>query len=111
MSYYIYDQRDYTEKRLIGNRKIEEASVNFLAQELSQVEHIEVIASVYNDMCDVLRNINSEAKLFDSDFAFALELFNKPLNERIDWIRNLVYANTEDIEQITRIAWMLDTLE
>lgn len=101
----------YGKGEFMVNNKIEEASVNFLAQELSQLEQVEIIASVYDDMVDVLRDINRELHLFDSDLTFAMEIFKHPLNERIDWIRDLVYDNAKDIEQISKIAKKLDTLE
>lgn len=94
-----------------SNYKIEEASVNFLSQELSKAEHIEIIASVYDEMCDILRDINGDVEIYDNNLAFALELFKQPLNKRIDWIRDQVYDNAKDIEQISRIAKKLDTLE
>ena len=71
--------------------KMEESSVQFLAQEISEKEGIEIISSQYDELVDTLREINAKAGLYEKDFNFAKELFLQDLPERRDWLEDLIH--------------------
>lgn len=81
-------------------RKIEESSVQFLTQEISNIEDIEIIESAYDEMVDSLREINKIAKLYETDYEFAKELFVKELPDRRDWLEDLVHDKMMSIGDI-----------
>ena len=37
----------------------------------------------------MLRSINRITKIYDTDYEFAIALFNQDMNRREDWLRNL----------------------
>lgn len=85
---------------------MEESSVQFLTQEISQKEGIEIISSQYDDLVDTLREINAKAELYKKDFDFAKELFLQDLPERRDWLENLIHdkmMKKEDIDLMMAI--------
>lgn len=74
---------------------IEEASVQFLTQEISKLENISIIESEYDDMTNALRKINKKLKLRNNDFIFAKELFEIPVIRRLEWLEEIVYNNVD----------------
>lgn len=81
-----YDVDTYRE-----NHKIEEASVQLLAQEISKREGIEIIHSQYDEMVSDLRAIRKKMKVFDSDLEFAKMLIKIPVVDRIGWLEEQAY--------------------
>lgn len=75
-------------------RKIEEASVQLLAQEISKIENIKIIESQYDDMVSALRKINNKLDNNANDLNFAKQLLEIPVNERLDWLNNEIYTKT-----------------
>ena len=96
-----YDVQTYAEFH-----KIEEASVQLMAQEISKREGIEIIHSQYDEMVDALRIIREKLEIGDSDLAFAKMLIEMPVSERIDWIEERIYnwmvknGTIKDFEEI-----------
>lgn len=76
-----YDAQTYSQYH-----NIEEASVQLMAQEISKIEGIIIIESQYDDMVDVLKNINKSLNLYDNDYDFAKKLIEMPVTDRIAWI-------------------------
>ena len=83
----------FNEKTYIDYSNIEEASVQFLTQEISKLENIGIIESEYDDMTNALRMINKKLKLRNNDFIFAKELFEIPVIRRLEWLEEIVYNN------------------
>lgn len=82
----------YIKKEQYRNfRTIEEASVQLLTQEISQLEGIEIISSAYDEFADKLREINDIAGLYDNHLDFAIQLYSQDLSERNDWLEQKVY--------------------
>ena len=70
------------------NEYIEEASVEFLKQQICLKNSVSNIPTYY-DKVIVLQSLN-DAFHYGSDFAFAKELFNIPLPDRYDWLEKKV---------------------
>lgn len=78
-----YDGQTY-----LHNQFIEEASVEFLKQQICKEKHITSIPT-YNDLTIVLQTLNDKFD-YGSDMEFAKELFNIPLPDRYQWLENKV---------------------
>lgn len=72
-------------------RRIEEATVQFTAQEISKLEGIHIIESGYDEIANCLRKINSKVGLYNTDLEFAQKLIDVPVPERLEWLENTVY--------------------
>ncbi len=95
-----YDKKVYSQFK-----KIEESSVQLLTQEISNIEGIEIIGSEYDEMVNSLREINRIAKLYDTDYEFAKELFLIDLPSRRDWLEDLIHDKmmlTGDIDSMMK---------
>lgn len=71
-----------------ANQYIEEASVEFLKQQICLEQKIESVET-YSDKVARLLILNDEFK-FGTNMEFAKELFNVPLPERYQWLENKV---------------------
>ncbi len=94
-------------------RKIEEASVQFLTQEISKIEKIKIIESEYDDMVNALRKINSKLNNSVNDLEFSKQLFEIPVKERLDWLNNEIYTKTErniSIKEFSELTEFLNIL-
>lgn len=72
----------------VVNKFIEEATVEFLKQQICKEKGIESISS-YTDKVFVLKSINKSFK-YGTDLEFAKEIFSIPLPERYQWLENKV---------------------
>ena len=94
-----------------SNSISEEASVQYLTQEISLKENISITPSAYDKYVNVLREIQFRTKFYKSDFDFALELFNQPMDERVYWLKmkisEFVMANDGDFSKY----WEFEKLE
>lgn len=70
------------------NQAIEEASVEFLKQQICLEKEIENLGS-YDNQVAILKIINERFN-YGTDLEFAKELFNIPLSERYRWLENKV---------------------
>lgn len=102
----------YPENVYAGNQYIEEASVEYLKQQICMKKNIPNVAA-YEDKVTVLRVINS-AFGYGTDLEFAMELFNIPLPERYQWLEDKVdeslriaNASFEDYNEVMRYIWIL----
>jgi hypothetical protein len=81
-----YDEETYTQFK-----NIEEASVQFINQEICKNEGIEIIQSDYDDMVDALRKIGNRISTDENDLIFAKKLIEMPVTDRIRWIEDNLY--------------------
>ena len=81
-----YDEETY-------NRywKIEESTIELLSKEICRKNNIEIQESYYDDMVNVLRNINKKLKLCDTDLKLAETLLEMDVPERLDWIDSVIF--------------------
>lgn len=82
-----YDENTYNKYK-----NIEEASVQFMAQEISMKEGIEIIDSFYDENVDILRILGRKFGSFDTDYDYAKVLIEMPVTERLDWLSEKLYA-------------------
>lgn len=66
---------------------MEERSIQFLAQEISEKEGI---YSQYDELVNTLREINAKAR-HNKKFSFAKELFLQDVPERRAWLGNQIH--------------------
>ena len=78
----------YNEIIFVKNQIIEEASVEFLKQQICKENHIKS-AKGYTILTSFLEHINKNFH-YGTDLEFAKELFNIPFPERYDWLENKV---------------------
>lgn len=76
----------FDEETYVKNQKIEEATVQLAAQEISRLEGIIIDESEYDHLCDNLRKINHRLKISKTDFAFSISLIDLDVRGRIEWI-------------------------
>ena len=81
-----YDKRIYEEFQ-----KIEEATVQFATQEICGKEGIEILESGYDELIDILRELNEMANLYDNNYDFAIDLINLDLPNRLNWLETTMY--------------------
>lgn len=89
---------------------IEEASVQLYAQEISKKEGIHIISSAYDENVDILKEINKKAGIAKTDFEFAKILFEKPVDQRIDFLEDKIHdiMQTSSIEDYIELNSLLD---
>lgn len=92
------------------HRGIEEGSVQFLNEQISRKEKIKTIDSGYNEYIDVLKQINKTIK-YGSDLDFAIDLFNVPVVDRIQWLNDKMvdfgFKNGYTYEEINNFVNLL----
>lgn len=91
ISYYDLDT-------YINNRGIEEAAVQFFSQEISKIEKIPIVPSMYDDLIENLKNINQIINRGTiSDFDFSKELFEIDVKDRINWLYENIQAKLSNL--------------
>ena len=90
--------------------EIEEASVQLYAQEISKKEGIHIIPSAYDENVNILKEINKKTGIAKTDFEFAKILFEKPVNQRIDFLEDKIHdiMQTSSIEDYIELNSLLD---
>ncbi len=78
----------YDESIYFANQAIEEASVEFLKQQICKEQQI-VSVHTYEKYTKILETINDKFG-YGTDMEFAKELFNIPLPDRYQWLENKV---------------------
>nr|WP_300326544.1 minor capsid protein [uncultured Anaerostipes sp.] len=103
----------YDEITYINFKKIEEATVELLAQEIGLKEKIKLEESYYDEMVDDLRYINKKLNLYKNNLQFSVELLNKNVDERLDWLDSLIFDRMMKggtIEKYEEFAKRMDRL-
>lgn len=103
----------YDEITYINFKKIEEATVELLAQEIGLKEKIKLEESYYDEMVDDLRYINKKLNLYKNNLQFSVELLNKNVDERLDWLDSLIFDRMMKggtIEEYEEFAKRMDRL-
>lgn len=97
----------YEPKIYLENQYIEEASVEYLKQQICKEKGIDSVPG-YPDKVPILENIN-RAFGYGTDMEFAKELFNIALPERYQWLENkvdhelrLAKATFEDYNEVMK---------
>ena len=85
----------YKKEVYYQNEAIEEASVEFLKQEICKKMEIASVDGYVNQV-PILRAINSKFE-YGTDMEFAQELFNIPLPERYQWLEDKVDVSLRSI--------------
>lgn len=90
--------------------EIEEATVQLYAQEISKKEGIHIIPSAYDENVNILKEINKETGIAKTDFEFAKILFEKPVDQRIDFLEDKIHdiMQTSSIEKYIELNSLLD---
>lgn len=70
---------------------IEEASVQFMTQEISKLEDIEIIASQYDEVTNALKQIGQRIGIYKTDYDFAKFMIELPVPERLVWLSGNLY--------------------
>lgn len=91
--------------------KVEEAAVQFLTQEISRAEGLEIIESQYDGMVDALRNINEKVQISGNDMDFAIKLFQVDVTERLNWLESKVYEKVMESGTIAEYEEFAELLE
>ncbi|MCI8418862.1 MAG: hypothetical protein HFI33_15425 [Lachnospiraceae bacterium] len=105
----------YGDAKFYENRNIEEAAVQFMTQEISIKEGIEVIESLYDEMTDALRELRKRTSLYPTDYDFAKALLEMPVDYRLDWLSEAVYSKMRmradvTVKEYMEISDLLDML-
>lgn len=103
----------YTPEIFLAHHKLEEASVELMAQEICKREGISIVDSAYMDMVNDLREINRLAGFFDNDYDFATKLFGVDMDKRIDWLYNKINQEmgNKTLETMQKISLILSKFE
>ena len=105
----------YGQEIFIQFSNIEEATVQFMTEEICEKEGIEIIPSLYDEMTGALRQIGNRISIYDTDYEFAKMLIEKPVTERLSWLSDKLYAilgsdPTVTPEEYGRLSELLDIL-
>ncbi|MBQ7198856.1 MAG: minor capsid protein, partial [Selenomonadaceae bacterium] len=88
----------------------EELVVQYLCQEISQKEKIEIIAGGYDKGVELLRKIKRSLNLNISDLAFAQNLIKQPLGNRWEYLESLT-INAATIEDYLKAIRQIEVLK
>lgn len=102
-----------TPKTYVEYQNIEEATVQLLTQEISKIEGIEINKSGYDSLVGNLRKINQKIGVTKSDYDFAIQLFEQPVEKRLNWLEDKVAAvmkNGGTIESYKELSELMEQL-
>ena len=104
----------YPNSAYIANSAIEEASVQYLTQEIANLEGVPLIGSGYDFWVERLRKINRMIGLYETDLKFAQRLLRVPMTIRIEWliakVRKKLIQSGGTIEQMAKVTELLDEI-
>lgn len=84
---------------------IEEATVQFMTEEICKYEGIEIIESDYYETVDALKQIGRYIGMHKTDYDFAKFMIETPVTERLDWISDKLDAKIRADINITIEEW------
>ena len=82
----------YNQDMYIRFSNIEESSVQLMVEEVCRKSDIEIIESDYKDMVDSLKQIGRYIGIHKTDYDFAKFIIEMPVEKRLDWISDNLYA-------------------
>ena len=95
-----------------ANANIEEATVQLLTQEICKKERIAITASIYDDLVDTLKVLNTELRIKETQMDFAKELISKPIEKRTDFLLEKLAENEElGFDKKWELQNMIETLK
>ena len=92
--FHSFSASHYTNLVYISNQFIEEASVEFLTQQVCKEQNIKFSLS-YQDLTAILQLLN-KCFHYGTDLEFAKELFNIPLPNRYYWLEEKVLKSLKN---------------
>ena len=89
----------------------EEGPTELLAKEICLKENIPAVKTSYDDMVDALKEINKKAHICDTDYEFAVSIFEVDLPKRRDWLENVIDKNMKSstIEERMAVSSLITT--
>ena len=102
----------YPNKMYIANSAIEEASVQYLTQEIAKREGVILSDSDYNYWVDVLQEINRKFGLYETDLKFAQRLLRVPMANRLGWLSKKILKTMSNgtFEQLSEMTALLNKI-
>lgn len=88
----------------------EELVVQYLCQEISRKEDIEIISGGYDNGVELLRKIRESLHLNISDLEFARDLINQPLGNRWKYLEELT-INAPTVEDYLKALKQIEVLK
>lgn len=83
----------YGQKAFYENWAFEEGPTELLAKEICLKENIPIVESSYDGMVEALRMINEKAHICDTNYEFAIKLYEIELPKRKEWLENTIDKN------------------
>ncbi len=111
---HSYSTSYYPNETYQAHSAMEEASVQYLTQEIAKREGIKLVGSDYDFWTDALREINKTLGLYESDLKFARRLLRVPMTRREEWLsgkaqKAMAGKTFEEIntvtEQLNKLTW------
>ena len=100
----------YSKEIYLNNRYKEELAVQYMCQEISQREGIEIIAGGYDKGVELLRKIKRSLNLNISDLEFAQDLLNQPISKRWEYLEELT-AKAATVEEYLKVLKQIEVLK
>lgn len=105
----------YGQEAYLKYGTIEEASVQFVVDEICRKENVEIIESLYDDNVEALRKIGKRIGVYPTDYEFAKCLIEMPVSERLDWLSSSLYDTlskdpSATLEEYQELADLLNML-
>lgn len=97
---YSYDIKNYKK-----NKTLEEGSVELLNKNIAIKESIQYEGSGYDSIVKILSDINKKCELYEDELDFAIELFNKPITDRYDFLYNkIINSENSSLEILDKLS-------
>lgn len=105
----------YGDKVYAQFSNIEESAVQFMTEEICRQNGIEIIGSNYYAIVDSLKRIGRYIGIHDTDYDFAKFIVEMPVEKRLSWISDNLYATlgrdiNATVEEYENWSALLDML-
>ena len=107
---HSYSTSYYPLKTYQAHFAVEEASVQYLTQEIAKREGIKLVGSDYDFWTDALRGINKTLGLYESDLKFARRLLRVPMARREEWLWGKMRKSAATMEQMMTATEQMNKL-
>ncbi len=101
----------YGGQAFLENWIFEEGPTELLAKEICLKENIPIVETSYDDMVGALKEINKKAHICDTDYEFAVSIFEVDLPKRREWLENVIDKNMKSstIEERMAVSSLITT--